>query len=246
MADLPERYTKDVYRGIRYLASWLPSSAVAVGNVAVLQKGSLELVTTAEALGLSTQTIIGPSVAERGWVSQRTVTVAPKVGASGPLDSSLGGGAEMNIEFKAKHAILLRAERSREKSLDHLGQIKKEMLRLHEEGEWETDWILVTHVVHARRLIVLISNEKGASAQLRLSAGAVQDAGALITANGELDVTNLQGMALSEVGIKNATPLYQALRVRKRRLRGNEVKRIGKRGRARAGDGEFEIAAVSF
>lgn len=246
MADLPERYTKDLYRGIHYLASWPPSNTAAVGDVAVLQKRSLERVTSAGALGLPTQTIRGPTVEERGWVSQKTVTVAPKVSAAAPLDPSIAAAAEMNIEFTAKHAILLRAERSWEKSLDQLSHTKREMLRLYEDGEWEADWVIVTHVVHARRLIVLISNERGASAQLRLSAGAVQDAGALATVSGELNVANPKGMAYSEIGIRNATPLYQALRVQRRRFRDNRVKRIGRRGRARPGDGEFEIAPVSF
>jgi len=246
MADLPERYTKDVYRGIHYVASWPPSSTTAVGDVAVMQKRSLERVTSTAALGLPTQTITGAKVEERGWASQKTVTLAPKVGAAAPLDPAIAATAEMNVEFNAKHAILLRAERSRERSLDRLSHIKKEMLRLHEEGEWEPDWLLVTHVVQARRLFVLISSEKGASAQLRLSAGVAQDAGALATASGELNVANHQGMAYSEIGIENATPLYQALRVQRRRIRGNRVKRIGRRGRARPGEGEFEIVPVSF
>lgn len=239
-------YTGELYENLRYLAPWPPSGQVAVGEVGAFRDRSFERHTTLERLGVEPTSRDGADVRERGWTSTATRIVRPELEVAAPVDPGLVAGAELQVKFEAKHAILMRAERSHERSLDRLDLIEDSLLRLHDEGKWRKDWVLVTHVVHAERLVALIANGRGTEATLRLSAGAIDDVSALATARGVLSVMTTNGMAYEEHDGRNATPLYRAVRVQRRRLRGDRVKRISKRGRARPGLAEFEVAEVTF
>ncbi|HET9153966.1 MAG TPA: hypothetical protein VFN85_07615 [Solirubrobacterales bacterium] len=246
MAKLWKRYTGEIYGGLRYLAAWPPSSRVEVGDVGVFEDRSLERHLSLGELGVEATVRPGTDVRERGWASAKTKLLRPAAAAGVPLDGGLTANGELQVTFEAKHATLLRAERSREDGLDRLDRTRENLLRLHEEEKWDPDWVLVTHVIQTKRMVALISKDRDSGATLRLTGGAAGDANALVTARGELTVLDADAMAYEERGAVDATPLYRAVRVQRRPLRGNRVKRIGKRGRARSGPGEFEVAEVAF
>jgi hypothetical protein len=239
-------YTDQLYRGLDRLASWPPSNRAHVGDVASFEGRSLELRTTLAELGVEAGALAGKEVRDLGWASTGTVVVNPSLAGAAPLDPAAAGEAELSVEFKAEHAIMMRAEQAREDSLDRLERVRRELLRLHEDGIWQREWVLVTHAVRAERLIALISSDREASAQLRLSGGMATEAGALARVAGKVTVTQTTGMAFEELGVLDATPLYQAVRVQERPLRGDRVKRVGKRGRARPEESRFEIVEVTF
>src|ERR1700722_18021408 len=176
------QYTSEIYGGLHYLATWPPSGKVGVGDVAIMQDRTLERHLSIGDLEVATKVISGSEVHERGWASSGALTVAATGGASGPVNPVVNAGGDFEVNFKSKHAILMRAERSREDSLDRLDRVRQEILRLHEEGTWQRDWVLVTHVIHAHSLMVLISNEKEAKAHLAVSAGVAADPAAIATA----------------------------------------------------------------
>jgi hypothetical protein len=246
MAKLWKRYTGEIYGGLRYLAAWPPSGRVVVGDVGVFADRSLERHVSLDELGIEAAVRPGADVRERGWASAKTRLRRPTVSAAAPLGSGVAASAEVMVTFEAKHATLLRAERSREDGLDRLDRVWEALLQLHEEGKWNPDWVLVTHVIRARRMVALISKDRRSGATLRLAGGTAEDANALVTARGELTVIAADAMAYEERGAMDATPLYRAVRVQRRLVRDNRVKRIGKRGRARSAPGEFEIAEVTF
>jgi len=246
MPKLWKRYTGEIYGGLRYLAAWPPSSRIEVGDVGIFADRSLERHLSLEALEIETTVRRGTEVRERGWASAKTKLLRPAVAAAGPVHGGVAADAEVEVTFEAKHATLLRAERSREDGLDRLDRVREALLRLHEEEKWDPDWVLVTHVIQSGRMVTLISKDRNTGATLRLAGGVAGDANALVTARGELTVLTADAMAYEERGATDATPLYRAVRVQRRPVRGNRVKRIGKRGRARSGPGEFEIAEVAF
>lgn len=246
MADIWKQYTNEVYAALRYLASWPPSSRVEVGDIAVMQDRSLERQLSLRDLDIDTAVLHGSEIHDRGWASSGTVKLSANASASGPVHPGVTGGTECEVSFHAKHAILLRAGRSREDSMDRLDRVKREMLRLHNEGKWNSEWVLVTHVVHAGSLLVLVSNQKGASARLSVSGSVGADALALALARSNVTLVGASGMAYEEHSEQDATPLYLAIRVQERVGRKPSLTRIGKRGRARAVGGDFEVAEVTF
>jgi hypothetical protein len=246
MSELWKQYTHEIYSGLHYLATWPPSAKLAVGDIAVMQERTPDRHLSIGDLGVETKTIKGSEVHVRGWASSGAITVSAAAGATGPVHPGASAGGELEVSFNSKHAILLRAERSREDNLDRLDRVTREILRLHEEGSWKREWVLVTHVVYARTMIVLVANEKGAKAKLQVNGDIAAEPAAIVQARGSVSLLSASGMGYEERGVKDATPLYLAVRVQERIGRGSIVKRVGKRGRARPQQGDFEIADVTF
>lgn len=246
MSELWKQYTHEIYAGLHYLATWPPSAALAVGDIAIMRDRTPERHLSIGDLGVETKVLKGAEVHERGWASSGALTVSAAAAASGPAVPGASIGGELEVSFNSKHAVLLRAERSREDSLDRLDRITRELLRLHEDGSWQREWVLVTHAVHARSLMVLVANQKGAKAKLQVSGDVAAEPAAIVNARGTVSLLSASGMAYEEHGVKDATPLYLAVRVQERLGRRSIVKRIGRRGRARPQRGDFEIADVTF
>ena len=247
MPDLAKSYTDKIYRGLRYLPTWFPSTRVSVGDVARIEE---RVVTRQKGLAdLDVEFSIDEhaSVAHRAWASKGALAIGSGAGAeTGTGTGTQQMGAHIHVDFNARHAVLFRAERSRELNLAHQALIEKKLLSLYEEERWELDWILVTHVVRAARFIALISEEQGAHAELKVT-GALAGAAGLDREEIGMEVLHTTGMAYSDCGVVDATPLYRAIRVRKKRLvRGRTTTRVGPTGRARTQGDEFEIVEVEF
>jgi hypothetical protein len=245
MAELWQHYTREVHKGLHYLASWPPSARVGVGDIAVMIDGSLERQATLQDAGLPYAVARGADVRHRGWASAGSVSLGGGAAADAPLSAGTQAGAEIEASFRSTHAILLRAERSREDSLERLDQIKQGMLAMRAAGTWQQEWLMITHVVHAQSLMVLISKERNASARLLVSGSVGADAHALATGSAGVQVLSASGMAYEEHGIADATPLYLAVRVQERFGRTARVKRIGRRGNVRTAGGSYEVVDVT-
>ncbi|HEV3070293.1 MAG TPA: hypothetical protein VGY76_02565 [Solirubrobacteraceae bacterium] len=243
MTDLAKNYTDKIFGGLRYLPTWLPSATVAVGDVARIEERTVIRHCGLENLNIEYSAHENAAVAHRGWASKGALAVSARAAATtGTPDV----GANTRVEFNAKHAILFRAEQSRELYLENQGLIEDRLLHMRAEQQWEPDWVLITHVVRAARFTVLISQEKGASAELKLTGALAGAAAGLDSEDIGVDVVNTVGMAYDERGVVDATPLYRAIRVQKRRIRPPRTKRVKPTGRARAGADEYEIAEVLF
>jgi hypothetical protein len=243
VANLAKTYTDNVFEALRYLPTWEPSVAVAVGDIAKIEDRGYVRQMSLTDLNIAVKAHEGLRVKHRGWASEGAL----KIAASGKA-SSRGKKAATRLEFDAKHAILFRAERSNEITLERPDRAEKAILHLHEAGNWDTDWIYVTHVIRAERFTVLISDQKGASAELSVTGALGQDPARLAGGDVGVEVGATRGLAYELGGVEDATPLYRALCVSKRKLPGSRArtKRPSPSGRARASAGEYEIVEVSF
>jgi hypothetical protein len=238
-------YTGQIAKGLSYCATWPPSNKITLGEVALMMKDrTLERQMSIGDFGLDIEDRTGHEVNDRGWTSGTDVAFNPGAGAGAPLHPGLDVDGRIKVSFTRKNAILLRLERVHEQSLERIDRLRKEMLRLDSAGEWDPSWVVITQVVHARRMIVLVSERKSASADLKASMQVGADPIAVVNAQGELELLRSSGMSLQETG-ENLTPMYKALRVKPRWMRHSKIKQINKRGRARSG-GESDVVELTF
>jgi hypothetical protein len=243
VSDLAKSYTDKIFKGLHYLPTWLPSAKVAVGDVAKIEERAVTRQLSLEDLSVEFSTHENATVAHRGWASKGALTLGGRAKATTPAQNI---GANTHVEFNAKHAILFRAERSKELNLERQALVEKELLRLHEDKQWEADWVLITHVIRAHNFTALISQEKGARAELRLTGTLGSNAAGLDREDVGVEVLHTEGMAYAEHGVVDATPLYRAIRVQKRITGHTRTKRARPTGRLRAATDEFEVAEVQF
>ncbi len=243
MAPSWKTYTKEIYRRIHYLATWPPTRKLEVGDIVVFEGRSPERRLSLSELGCDFEVRSEPDLRNRGWATKRSISVQPGVGASVPVHPGLKLGGALRLTFERRHGFVLRVERSREQTMERLDRIDNEILRLHQAGEWQRDWRLVTHVVHAEKMMMLLSEDRDVSADLSVSAGIGADALSLARAEGDVELVR-KGDGLDYEFGDNTTPLYLARRVK--RFLGRGTKQVGKRGRARSGLGEFGVFEEEF
>ncbi|MGN6588299.1 MAG: hypothetical protein ACTHKT_12665 [Solirubrobacterales bacterium] len=224
-------YTSQVYKRLRYLAAWTPGQEISPGDVGIFEDRSLEQQTTIAELGLELGVHQGNERRNRGLLSGVEIKPQFAAGAAAPVHPGVEAQAQFKIEFKATNGILLRAERSCEDHLDRIDLLREWMLDLYAKGKWEERQVVVTHVVKARALMVLVSEERGANATLTVGGSLRLDPTALAEGEGSVGLETTSGSVFQEVG-EEMTPLYLALKVKDPALRRPRVKRANKRGRA--------------
>jgi hypothetical protein len=241
-----KKYTSRVYKEMHYLGSWPLAQEVSPGDIGVFEGRTLERQKTIAELGLEPVVHAGTALGPLGFLSGGRISLEGGAEASAPLHPGLGVEADARVTFGSRNGVLLRAEGCREDQLDRLDLLRQEMLRLDAAGEWDPDWIVVTHVIHARRASALVAEERGASVALRLGGALALEPLELARAEGTLTLGAVRGSVFHQ-SAEEVTPLYLALRVgRKLPFAKVRVRRADKRGRARPRGGEAGVVDVTF
>jgi len=217
---LHRTYTRTLFSELGYRATWLPGAAVALGQVGVLDAGSLTHETSLPALGIEMPvTEQGLPEGSLDVTSNEGVSVLFK--AAGAIDERFRavGTAEAGalVQFSRENAVVVELKGVRSHRFVELRAVKAALLdavvAADDQARWERDWMVVTEVVVAETATVLVSSSSSARVELRAT-GSVTPQG---LADAELrsipayrhDVGTL---VVAERGL---TPLYKALRVRR-------------------------------
>jgi hypothetical protein len=245
MAGPWKRYTGETYRRLRYLAAWPPGAQLEVGDICLLQDRAPERQSSITDLDLPLEVVTGKEIRNLGFTSGIVVSVVGRAAVAGPVQPGIKGGARLKVAFNRKHAIMMRAQRTREDQIDRIDLLKAEMLRRYSAGDWDPKWIVITHVVHAADLLVLISEGHGAEVELGAEAGVELTPTTMATGDGSLSVLSHSGNLFEQSGA-NLTPLYHGIRIRDPFLREPRTKRADKRGRALPGGQDVEVVDVTY
>jgi hypothetical protein len=245
MATAPERYTDAIETQLEYLGSWPTTSAIAVAEIGTIEGRSFIPQARLADFGVEIATKTDERLRDIGYAAGAEVRAEALVDGEAPLHPGASAAARVNVEFTAQHAILMRAEGCRNERVERLDLLKGEVLRLHHEGRWPKEWIAVSEVVHAERLMTLIAEAKGASVELGVSAGIDASAISLAEGQGRVSVLRRSEGILFEAS-ERATPLYRALCVRRRSFREPGVKQADRRGRARGQEEDFDVVEFGF
>jgi hypothetical protein len=245
MAETPEKYTDEIHTELGYLATWPPTNELTLGDIGLMEGRTLVRQQSITDLGLEFEIREDKQRRDRGVTSGAEIDVQAAASGGAPIHPGLKAGAAVKVEFKSANAIVMRAEDCRAQQFEVLDRLKREILKLHGQGKWKREWLVVSEVVHSARLLALISKSGGASVTLRVSAGIKASALSLAEGQGRVSLLNKSKGVVDESG-SDATPLYRALKVEKRVFREPRTKQADQRGRARAGANEFDVVEFAF
>jgi len=238
-----KRYCDQLHRHIGWLATWQPDSPIAVGDVCLMEGRQMVRQFHLDDRGIGCTEIVSPTVAHVGWQSSKGITVKPSAGAS----ATGVGDAHVEVKFEDADAMVFRAERCREHSLDRLDRLKDELLDLRSRGQWDEDLLVVTQVRHAERLLVVVAGERGSSAVVKVAADAFSPGLDLSSANVGVELLRATSTGYQISNARNTTPLFQAVRVRRVGVRREHViRRIGRKGKLRSGAESYDLVPVDY
>lgn len=206
------QYAQEMHERFGFLASWLPSARVALGDVGVLVDRRFRKVTTLAALGVSFSADPPGNVADIDYSSAQAVQVTGETGAdAGDLMSTT-----VTISFGRSGATFFQAGDTYEQKIADLHVLEAELRHRHDQGHWPSEYVVVSTVLQTGPTVIFVSNERDAQVGLRLSADTAGSAVPIADITVDLAVTKRSGLAVNLVAPRGATPLFGAVQLRKR------------------------------
>jgi hypothetical protein len=213
-------YTKDIHKHLRYRATWLPGTPVALGDVGILDKGVLVPQTSLPRLGVDfeVQTDTVPD-GTLDYQSANEVSIAIK--AAGELNKRFNALAEADagalVEFTDADSVLLQLRGVRVERVADQAALRRALLdavvAADDQRRWDRDWVVVTDVVTAASATILIAGGRGSRIELKAAASVAPTSLADVDAG--LTTVSESQVSTKIVAQNGLTPLYRGMRVRR-------------------------------
>ncbi|BDS11277.1 hypothetical protein [Aureispira anguillae] len=215
-----KKYTGELSRKFGYLATWLPETPLALGDIGILKKNQFTRISNLADLGIDFEVIKDNSKSDIEHSSEGAVSISTKAsGSMAPANSVLGElDAGMLVEFSKTDAVLFKANGTLSPSIkDQIG-LGKKVLKLYQEGKWDKDWAVITELVTAESATILISGSNKGKVELKAKGNA--EAATIDIANAELnfEISFSKDLSTKIIAQENLTPLFRASKVKSRFL----------------------------
>ncbi|MGW0750829.1 hypothetical protein [Streptomyces sp. NPDC002587] len=213
MSSIPDRYTRELHKRYGYLACWLPSTPLALGDVGLISQHRFRKVTTLDELGIPFTKDAEGKAADLDYSSADCVAVTAGTRVDDPAADVM---TNLSITFDRRGATLFQASGCVQETIGNLLALRDALRERFAAKTWRTEYVVVTEVVRTGPTAILVSEQHGARINLRVRAGGLGGPLAVAGALGAYSVTANSGIAASVLAPDGATPLFQAVQLRKR------------------------------
>jgi hypothetical protein len=210
MSSPVKLYHEEMHRQVGYFATWLPNSAMALGDIGVLEAGRFRRVASLKELGLKI-----PEVRE-GAANNMSYSASAKrsAGASAKASSRpLAAKAKISIQFTGQGGFVFEAVGIRHLEIADRLALANNMLQAFKAGRWQKDWVLVEGVYRASSATIIVSEDSSAQIELTAKAKVALDTLPLADPKLGLSVSSQSGKLFHVVAKDKIHPLYSCVRV---------------------------------
>ncbi|MFJ9539868.1 hypothetical protein ACIRPX_21720 [Streptomyces sp. NPDC101225] len=215
MTSIPELYTREMHTKYEYLACWLPSTRLAVGDVGLVARHRFRKLTTLSELGIPFTREADSPISDLNYSSTDYVAVTSD---ARPGASTSDAVSHLSISFARSGATLFQASGCVLETIGNLPALEAALRTAHEDGTWRLKYVVVTEVVRTGPTAVLVAEHRGAQLDLQVSTGGLTGLLPVADATAKCQVTNRLGIAADVLAPTGATPLFNAVQLRKRLL----------------------------
>jgi hypothetical protein len=203
------QYAKEIYKEFGYLATWLPTANVQVGDIGIIEDGIFQKTGTLKDLGIIYASQVDPQTGDIEYASANAVSVDVKAAGTAPV-SGVNVDASVAVSFARANAILFQASQCRASTISNLSEVANSILSLSREGRWPTKQVVITDVISSAAATVLISSGANAHIDLSVKGNVGAEKAKLASGNATFGVNSFSGIATRIVGEKGSTPLFKA------------------------------------
>jgi len=208
---LNKKYAKEIHDEYGYLAAWLPTANIQVGDVGTIKDGIFEKKGNLKDVGIKFSSTTDPQTGEYEYASTNAVSIEFKAGGNAPVAGGAGAAeASIGVSFTRADAVLFQASDCRTQTISELPRITEEILAKYRRTKWPEDWVVVTDVVSSAATTVLISSGSNAHVDLAVKGNLGAGKASLANADGKLEITKSSAIGTKIVGAKGSTPLFKA------------------------------------
>ncbi|WP_419997986.1 hypothetical protein [Streptomyces boninensis] len=209
---------RDVFAG--WWLAWPPSQTVSVGEVRKLHSKGAATAGDLGKWGIAVAAATGGAPGDVTYDAGGSVSVRFKAAGSAlpGIDTLQLAEAGALVEFKNERSALVVYSGLEQHGLPDVAGLADGLIRRIWRGEWDPGLLVVTDVIQARAGTAITSQQAGAAAELRMTAGGGGPL-RLIDLAGSVAFSRASHLGLNWSGT-DVTPVYKVLRIRKRWWRG--------------------------
>lgn len=215
MASIPELYTRQMHEEYHYLACWLPSTRMALGDVGLLSQHMFKKLTTLAELGIPFTRDPDSPVADLS-TSTTAYTVVSSTARVGGVDAEPANN--LSITFSRSGATLFQASGCVVERIGNLPALDAALRTGYAQGTWRLEYVVVNEVLRTGPTAVFVAKQRGATLDLRISASEPTGLLPVASTTATSVVTARSGIAADVLAPDGATPLFKAMRLRKKPL----------------------------
>lgn len=213
-----KKYTREIKEQFGYLATWLPSTPLALGDIGILRNNQFTKISNLSDFGIQFEIEPDETKSDIEHSSKGAVSITTKAsGTVAPQGSALAEvDAGITVEFSKENAILFKANGTTSPSIKDQIALGKTIIDLYKEGKWDKDWSVITEKVDAESATILISSSS--SGKIELKAKGEIKAAKLDIADAALgfELTFSKDLSTKIIGEESLTPLFKASKVNSR------------------------------
>ncbi len=204
-------YVTELHRSLGYLATWLPTFELQLGDVLSDSNDGLRRVGHVRDHGLSVTPHGGRSRAGYEYTSSGAVSISAKLAGQVMADSALGETeAGLVIKFSRTNATVFVASGCASMGIADLIPLGRAIEKRYAAGNWDHSWMVVTELVKANAVTIIIAGSQSAQADLKASGEVGQVGIKLSDINVRLEAKRTIDIGFKIIASTGLTPLYRA------------------------------------
>jgi hypothetical protein len=204
-------YSAEIEENLDYLATWLPSSAVSLGDVGYVRRSGFERVGTLQDYGVRDIPTGAGDLGPLAYTSRGAVTIELNIKA----DTGVAGRGDLDISFSKADGIFFSAIDCKLHTLVVTPALIEALVARWDAGTWDRDLAVIVETVTAAKTTILIASSTTARASLSADASLIAAQIGLSELAAAAKLSRAQNLALQVAGAAGITPLYRARRLRR-------------------------------
>lgn len=216
------QYIKELHRHFGYWAAWSPGVPLSLGTLGEFEDGVFVPTSHLFSFGIRFRTIKDETPSDLTYQSEGSVAVTFKAkGETKGLFKNLSEfDAGVGVDFNRANAVYFSATGCYEDRIADIEKLKSDVMML-PASTWPSNVAVVTHLQRAETATVLISGTAGSRVELKAAADIGHAVINVADVAAQVSIAYSDKMATQIVSSRGLTPLFRAIR-RKRRVLGRE------------------------
>ncbi|TCS10301.1 hypothetical protein [Caulobacter sp. BK020] len=148
-------YTRAARKKLGYYANWEPSRPLALGDYGLLRGQHFERIGSLTSLGVTWVAQTNDNESHKKFTSSNSVSAVLKAKGKGP-----GGKAKLEVAFGSANTVFLDAAGCTYQAIEDKRALGQALEAL---GNFQSNWVVVTDLIPAKRSIMAISSAEKAN-----------------------------------------------------------------------------------
>jgi hypothetical protein len=208
---LHKAYVAELYRSLAYLATWLPTSELQLGDIVGASDAGLTRIGHVREHNLSFRPHTGPTHAAYEYTSSGAVSITLKLAGQLMAGTTLGDTeAGIVVKFNRADAIVFEASCCSCTTIADVGDFGRAVEKRYVARDWDPGWLVVTELVKAKGATIIISGSQSAQIDLKAS-GVIQQGGIRLSdIDAKFEAKHTVDIGFKIIAASGLTPLYRA------------------------------------